>query len=607
MLKPCQPQTILAHLTTYSGVYQMFDLYGKILYIGKAKNLKNRVSQYFTKQELLPIKTQALMAKVCRVEVIVTQTETQALLLENNLIKTHKPKYNILLKDDKSYPYIYLSDDKHPKVGFYRGEKKAKGQYFGPFASAYLVKESLILLKKIFKVRQCANGVYANRSRPCLEYQLDLCSAPCVDKISLSDYTHDVQMMRLFLSGKNQETLTQISQKMQTASSELNFELAAHYRDQLKQLNAIQAQQQASNVNNSDVIAIASYEEILCIQILFIRNNRQVGQSQFFPNNPTGLELPDVLVAFLPLYYLDKERPKEMLVSHLLEDKILLENSLETKILHRVSGDKKQYLTSAVLSAKSKARQRHEQRFSNHNLLEKLQKLLQLPQLPMRMECFDISHMMGEATVASCVVFEAGKAKKSLYRQFNITGITGGDDYAAIKQVITRRYTRVKNEQEKNGNEQNLLPNLLIIDGGLGQLTQALGVVKTLELDIPVIGVAKGEKRKAGLETLIMISDQGEVLKIKLKPDDGVLMLINRIRDESHRFAISKHRNRMKKTRQTSVLEKIEGIGEKKRTAILNHFGGLQEVKAASIEELSKINGINKTLANNIYKSFRQL
>ena len=595
----CQPEKILNNITTYAGVYQMFNQYKKILYIGKAKNLKNRLSQYFN-QKCLPKKTQALMAKVCSIEVIVTQTETQALLLENNLIKTHKPKYNILLKDDKSYPYIHISKHPHPKVALYRGNKKQSGQYFGPFASAYLVKESLTLLKKIFRVRQCSDNVYKNRSRPCLEYQINLCSAPCVNKITDENYTQDVKMMALFLSGKNQVILTQISQKMQLASKELNFELATHYRDQLQQLNAIQAQQLASSVYHSDVIAIAQYKTTLCIQVLFIRHNRPIGQRQFYPNNPTDLSLAGVLSAFLPWYYLDKEKPKQIIISHPLEDKALLENSLETSIIYQVSADKKQYLSNANLTAMAKARQSHQQYFSDHKLLKQLQKILHLQTLPSHIECFDISHMMGEATIASCVVFMAGRAKKANYRKFNINNITKGDDCAAIRQAVTRRYTALKQEQQP-------LPNLLLIDGGLGQVTQTLSVIKSLALAISVIGIAKGENRKAGLETLIMVCDEGQVQKINLKPDDKVLMLVNRIRDEAHRFAISGHRQKMKKIRNTSVLETINGIGHIKRTAILNHFGGIRGVKTASIDELSKIKGINKHLATKIYQTFRQL
>lgn len=599
MSSTCCPQKILANLTNYPGVYQMLDAYGKILYIGKAKNLKNRVSQYFNKSNLSS-KTIALMAKVCSIEVSLVSTESQALLLENDLIKIHKPRYNILLKDDKSYPYIHISKHKHPKVSLYRGEKKNDGQYFGPFASAYVVKESLALLKKIFQVRQCANSVYANRSRPCLEHQLSLCSAPCVDKISPENYAKDVAMMTLFLTGKSQDVLAEVSQKMQTASKDLDFELAAHYRDQLQQLNTIQSSHLSNDIAVVDVIAVAEFQGLLCIQIAFIRNNRQIGQLYFYPKNPNDLPLDEVLSAFLPLYYLGRIVPKEMVVSHKLADKDLLADTLKTRIISRVAADKKQYLHSAKLSALSQAKQLYQKRFTQAQHLDDLQKKLNLACLPVHIECFDISHMMGEATIASCVVFIGGKPAKSSYRRFNITDITGGDDYAAIKQAVTRRYSRLQKEQKT-------MPNLLLIDGGLGQLSQAIAVIKSLDIDLPIVGVAKGEGRKAGLETLIMVSDDGEVLKIKLKPDDSTLMFVNHIRDESHRFAIAGHRQKLKKIKKHSVLENIAGIGSQKRTAILNHFGGLQKVKTASINEISKISGINTALATKIYQSFRKL
>lgn len=597
-IKNCHPEKILNELTSYAGVYQMFDVFGKILYIGKAKNLKNRLSTYFNR-ELYNTKTLALINKVCWVEVMVTQTEREALILENNLIKTHKPRYNILLKDDKSYPYIHISGHKYPRLVFYRGQKKEAGDFFGPFTSAAVVKENINLLKKIFRIRTCTDNVYKNRSRPCLEHQINLCSAPCVNYIDQKDYQNDVKMMKLFLSGKNQMVRQNILAKMQAAAKVLNFELAVHYRDQLQQLNQIQSGL-ANRIENTDIIAIAKYCQTICIQILFIRNNRQISQMAIFPKNPTNVSLEEVLSAFLPLYYLGKTSPKEMVLSHQLEQKELLEDALSTKIIYRPKYQKKQQLISATLNAKSKAKQESDKKDWQFNQLVGLGKLLNLVQLPTHIECFDISHMQGEATIASCVVFTWGKPQKSHYRQFNIKAIKSGDDYAAIKQAVYRRYHRLQINQQS-------MPNLVLIDGGIGQLNQALKVIKDLGLDIAIIGVAKGEGRKAGLETLIRISEVGEVQKIKLKPDDKVLMFINYIRDEAHRFAISKHRAKMKKTRQTSVLENITGVGVKKRQAVLNHFGGIIGVKKASIEELARVSGINQVLAEKVYQHFRKL
>lgn len=599
LITKCKPASILQNLTSYPGVYQMFNSYGKILYIGKAKNLKNRLNQYFNKNNLT-LKNATLMAKVCSIEVIATKTETQALLLENNLIKTHKPKYNILLKDDKSYPYILVSKHKYPRVGFYRGNKKEHNTYFGPYPSSHIVKNSLSLLKKIFKVRQCSDSFYRNRSRPCLEYQLNLCSAPCVNYINIEDYREDIKTMELFLSGKDREILKIIAQKMQEASTELNFELAAHYRDQLQQLSNIQSQTKSNLVGNIDVIAIAQYQGLLCIEVLFVRQGKQIGNDSFYPKNKAQLSINEVLSAFLVLYYLDRPITSELVISEKLADKKLLADTLKTRIVTQPKLAKKSYLDNVILTAKIKVKQHYKQSLiANKNLLN-LQKILSLNTLPKHIECFDISHMMGEATIASCVVFIDAVAKKSLYRKFNINNITAGDDYAAIGQVVSRRYSRLIADNKP-------LPDLLFVDGGLGQLTQTMAVLKSLAINIKVVGVAKGEARKVGLETLIIIDDNGEIQKIKLKANDNTLMLIARIRDEAHRFAISGHRKKIRTIKTTSILENISGIGAKKRRALLNHFGGLTGIKAASVMEIAKVSGINTVLANKIYQSFRQL
>ncbi len=597
MIRNCHPEKILTHLTHYPGVYQMLDKYSKILYIGKAKNLKSRLNQYFSGQ-VLSHKTKALIAKVCTIEVTVTENESEALLLENALIKTHKPRYNISLKDDKSYPYIAISKHKHPSITMYRGAKKKNLHYFGPYSSVNMIKESLALVKKIFKVRSCRDSVFKGRKRPCLEYQLNLCSAPCVGYISDEDYLMEVNMILLFLAGKNKDILDKISEQMHTAASALDFEKAVYYRDKLKQLRNILSEYQAKKLHDSDVIALASQDEFFCVQILFIRSDRQVGQKTLFFKNLMILAKEEILAHFLSLYYLGKKTPSELVLSHKIIDKKLLESNLSSKIIIQPREAKQRYLRSAMLTANAKLKQYQLECFRPYRELERLRVVLSLPSIPMHIECFDISHMMGEASIASCVVFVKGKAKKSSYRSFNIKSIKAGDDYGAMKQVLMRHYVRRLSEQKP-------LPHLLLVDGGIGQAIKAQETFKNLAISgVAIVGVAKSIGRKAGLETLIMLSHEGEVQKIKLKPDDSALILVNRIRDEAHRFAISAHRNKMKKYRQISILEKISGIGKIKRSAILNHFGGLQEVMAASKYEIGKVKGINTKLAHKIYQKF---
>ncbi len=575
----------------------MLDKHAKVIYIGKAKNLKKRVSQYFVKQHTDP-KTRALVANIHTFEVIVTDTETQALLLENEMIKQHKPRYNILLKDAKSYPYVCVSRDAHPRVSLHRGKKNAGDKLFGPYPSAYLVRDSLALLKKIFKVRQCSNATYRSRSRPCLEYQIGLCSAPCVGKISDENYQQDVAMMLLFLEGKDPEILSRISQQMQQASQDLAFELAAHYRDQLIKLRTLQERHSANSEADMDVISIAQQQGICALEVLFVRSGRQIGQQCIFPKNTQNREIEAVLSAFLPLYYLAKTPPKRIVISHKIADKKLIESALSIKIMDTQTQDKKHFLKIAELTLRENLSQ-HLRAQSNKNAqLLHLQKTLALRKLPRVMECFDISHTMGEATVGACVVFENGAPNTKLYRQFNIKNVTPGDDYGAIRQVVYRRYSRLLKEQKP-------LPDVVFIDGGLGQLNQAIMVLDSIGIEsIKLVGVAKGEGRKAGLETLIMIAD-GEMQKINLEPHNPTLLLINHIRDESHRFAIKQHRKKRAKTRQTSPLEQIQGVGKLRRTALLNYFGGLQEIQKASCDELQKVSGINLALATKIAESFR--
>ena len=588
----------LKNLTKEPGVYKMLDKIGDVIYVGKAKNLKNRVSNYFISSNH-NTKTQLLQKNIDDFSIIITKTETQALLLENELIKQFKPKFNILLKDSKSYPYIFLSNDVHPRLGMFRGKKNKNYHYFGPYPSSHIARDALALLKKIFKVRQCTNSFYRARSRPCLEYQIGLCSAPCVGKISDNKYEQDVDMVSLFLNGKASKLLNQVSQKMKDASIDLDFEAAAKYRDQLIGLRTIQERHGSQFSSDMDVVSIVNDADTHCIELVFVRGGKQVGSETFFPKNAKNDSCEEVLSAFLPLYYLGTKTPKEIVLSHKLEDKSVLEAGLSTKLIQSPRVDKKHYLEMATLNAKENLKQHLLLRFTKMKQLEGIQKTLALKTIPKVMECFDISHTMGEATTASCVVFEMGLPKVSSYRQFNIKDITPGDDYAAINQAVYRRYSRLLSSKKA-------MPDIVFIDGGLGQLNQAIMVMNSIGVDsVMLVGVAKGEGRKAGLETLITVEDE-KVKKITLSPFDPALLLINHIRDESHRFAIKNHRKKRAKKRTTSSLELIKGVGINKRSALLNHFGGLQEVQNASVDELQKVVGINSKLAIKINQSFKK-
>ena len=588
----------LENLTKESGVYKMLDKSGKVIYVGKAKNLKNRVSNYFVKSNQ-DEKTQLLQKNIDDFSIIITKTETQALLLENDLIKQFKPKYNILLKDSKSYPYIYISNDKHPRLGMFRGKKNKDYHYFGPYPSKYAARDALVLLKKIFKVRQCSNSFYRARSRPCLEYQIGLCSAPCVGKISDERYDQDVELVSLFLNGKSTKLLNQVSKKMKSASIDLDFEAAAKYRDQLISLRTIQEKHSSQFTSDMDVVSILKDAEVHCIEIVFVRSGKQIGNETFFPKNAKKDSCERVLSAFLPLYYLGKNTPKEIVISHKLGDRALLESALSTKIIYKPKIDKKLFLEMATLNAKENLKQRLLLKYTKTKQLEGIQKTLALDSLPEVMECFDISHTMGEATTASCVVFEKGLPKTSEYRQFNIKDITPGDDYAAINQAVFRRYSRLLESKKE-------MPDIVFIDGGLGQLNQAIMVMNSIGIDsVLLVGVAKGEGRKAGLETLITVEND-KVKRISLPPFDPALLLINHIRDESHRFAIKNHRKKRAKKRTQSTLESIKGVGVNKRSALLNHFGGIQEIENASVDELQKVVGINYKLATKIRESLKK-
>jgi excinuclease ABC subunit C len=596
----------LKTLTNKPGVYRMINGEGNIIYVGKARNLKKRVSSYFHNKDKSP-KTRSMMSQVARVEVTITHTEGEALLLENNLIKEFKPRYNILLRDDKSYPYIYL-DDQHdfPRLGFHRGAKKSTGEYFGPYPSAGAVRESLNLLQKVFHVRQCEDTFFNNRSRPCLQYQIKRCTAPCTGYISKEDYREDLRHAVMFLQGKSTLIIEELVRDMEQASDNLEYEKAAQYRDQIASLQRVQEKQYISSEHGDiDVIACAEKEGTGCVQVFFIRDGRNLGNKFYFPKQTRNANATDILNAFIPQYYLGQNSnrliPPEIIINQQLPDQDVLQSVLTERagrnvaIASRVRGDRARWVNMAETNAKTALTNQLATKASLLQRFEALQDTLELDTMPQRLECFDISHTMGEATVASCVVMDTQGAVKNDYRRFNIDGITPGDDYAAMQQALTRRYTRLKKGEGK-------LPDVLFIDGGKGQVSEALAVLEELQVtDVLVVGIAKGPERKPGLETLFVGAIDKEVT---LPNDAPALHLIQQIRDEAHRFAITGHKQRRAKARKTSVLEGIEGLGPKRRQALLRQFGGLQGVQRAGVEDLAKVNGISRALAQKIYDHF---
>jgi excinuclease ABC subunit C len=599
----------LKTVTNQPGVYQMFGTQQEILYIGKARNLKKRLTSYFRGTQSL--KTAALVKQIQRIEVIVTHTENEALLLECLLIKQHRPYYNILLRDDKSYPYIILTNHPdYPRLDFYRGAKKNnKQRYFGPYPSTAAVRETLNLLQKLFRLRSCQDDFFRHRQRPCLQYQIGRCTAPCVKLIDEQSYQRDVKRAVLFLEGKSQEIIDDLAQQMDVASQQLDFEKAARIRDQIAMLRQIQQQQVViGEQGDCDIIAVVARHGVMCVQVLNVRAGRLLGSKAFFPSVPAQSTEQEVLAAFLPQYYFSEAHmqdiPKQIFLNYELAEKNWLTMALTEQAKHSVKlinyprGERARLLELAEQNAKHALQHHLTESSIVYKRLLALQELLELENIPQRLECFDISHSHGEATVASCVVFnESGPSKKD-YRRFNIEGITAGDDYGAMKQALTRRYIALKNAEEK-------LPDILIIDGGKGQLKQAETVLEELQISsVKILGVAKGPTRKAGLETLFL---SGRATPLNAQADSPALHLIQQIRDEAHRFAITGHRNRRAKTRNTSVLESIAGIGSKRRRELLRQFGGLQELKRASVEDIAKTPGISKELAKKIGEVLQKL
>ena len=596
-------KVFLKNLTARPGVYRMLDDAGQVIYVGKARNLKRRVASYFTKQVLSP-KTRALVQHINGIDVTVTHTEVEALLLENNLIKQLRPRYNVIFRDDKSYPYLYLSiNDKFPRLHYYRGAQKGKGKYFGPYPDSGSSRSTLHLTQSLFRIRPCDDSFFRNRSRPCLQYQIKRCTAPCTGLIGEADYRRDVENAMLFLQGRNEEIIEKLAGPMQAASAALEFERAAVFRDQIAGLRKVQETQHVTKgKGENDIIACVRQANLACIQLFMVRNGRLLGNKAIFPGNGAGDREGEVIGAFISQHYAgDREIPHEILTSHAAVDADMISTVLSSQagrrvqIRHRLRGERAKWMQMALENAGLALRQKLNARENIQQRFESLRQTLNLEDLPERIECFDISHTGGENPVASCVVFNHTGAVKADYRRFNIMNITPGDDYAAMRQALERRYSRVQKESGK-------LPDLILIDGGKGQLSEAEAVLREMQLDsIPVVGVAKGVTRKAGNETLIL-ADTRQTLR--LSADSPVLHLIQEIRDEAHRFAITSHRQRRSKQRSRSVLEDIDGIGSIRRQQLIRYFGGLQGISRAGVEDLAKAPGINKNLAEKIYNRF---
>ncbi len=600
MANAFDPEPFLKSLPVKPGVYRMLDTEGAVLYVGKARSLKARVTSYF-RASGLTTKTMALVAKIHDVQIMVTNSETEALLLEQSLIKEERPPYNIVLRDDKSYPFIHLTDHPYPRLTFHRGAKSRKGRYFGPYPSASAVRESLNILQKLFGIRPCEDGFYKNRSRACLQYQIRRCSGPCVGHIDRDQYADDVRLAVMFLEGKSRDVLAEFKAKMELASMGLEFEKAARYRDQISQLRRVQESQYVhAATGDVDVFGVAVGSGQACVEGLFVRDGRLLGHRTWYPKNELAVERGELLTAFLSQYYFggsEREIPKAVVMSTPIPDDELLSVALTE------SAGRKVELTASVRGQRArwaKLAQDNATLSLNTLIADKknvlgrfieLQEALGWDEPPRRLECFDISHSSGEATVASCVVFDQNGPLKSDYRRFNIDGVPRGDDYGAMEQALKRRYTRLKEGEGE-------LPDALIIDGGKGQIGRATQVLEMLQIEnVTVLGIAKGPTRKPGLETIIEVG-RGE---LSLQPNGPAMHLLQHIRDEAHRFAITAHRGRRQKSRRKSALDDIAGVGPRRKRELLTHFGSIAMVKGASIEEIAKVPGINQKLAEDVY------
>ncbi|HAB26267.1 MAG: excinuclease ABC subunit UvrC [Pantoea sp.] len=602
-------KAFLSTVTSQPGVYRMYDASDTVIYVGKAKDLKKRLSSYF-RSHVGSRKTEVLVSNIHHIDVTVTHTETEALLLEHNYIKLYQPRYNVLMRDDKSYPFIFLSSDTHPRLAYHRGAKHAKGEYFGPFPNGYAVRETLALMQKVFPIRQCENSVYRNRSRPCLQYQIGRCLGPCVaGLVSEEEYAQQTEYVRLFLAGKDDQVLNMLVKRMEEASIGLRFEEAARLRDQIQAVRRITEKQFVSNQGDDlDVVGVAYDAGMACLHVLFIRQGKVLGSRSYFPKVPADTELAEVVQTFVGQFYLQgseaRTLPGDILLDFDLPERELLAASLSELAGRRVTiqskprGDRARYLKLARTNAATALTTRLSQHSTIQQRLAALAQFLELDKIN-RMECFDISHTMGEQTIASCVVFDPNGPLRSDYRRYNIEGITPGDDYAAMNQVLRRRYGKAL--------EEDKIPDVILIDGGKGQLSQAKQVFAELDVEWDksrpiLLGVAKGSDRKAGLETLFF---EAEGEGVSLPPDSPALHVIQHIRDDAHNHAISGHRKKRAKVKNTSALESIEGIGPKRRQQLLKYMGGLQPLMNATVEEIANVPGISFALAEKIYHSLK--
>jgi excinuclease ABC subunit C len=586
-----EAKAFVAGLPSLPGVYRMLGKGGEALYVGKARDLRKRVASYFSKSVGSP-RIAMMLTQVASIEVTATRSEGEALLLENNLIKSLAPRYNILFRDDKSYPYLEVSGHRYPRLGFHRGAKDRRNRYFGPFPHAYAVRESIQLLQRVFRLRTCEDTVFENRSRPCLLHQIQRCTAPCTGRIAPEPYAEDVANAMLFLEGREDDVVKKLSQKMQAASDARRYEEAAAYRDQVRALSRVQARQyvESNRGVDADVVACAIEGGIACVNLVMIRGGRHVGDRSFFPSNAEGAAAAEVVGAFLEQHYLEQPLPGMVVTSEPVE----LPNA---NIVNPSHGERRVWLDMACKNAELAIAQRVRDRATQEGRLVALREALGLPEGAQRIECFDISHTMGEATVASCVVYDRQQMQRSEYRRFNIRDIAPGDDYAAMRQVLSRRYERVTAESGR-------IPDLVLIDGGKGQTGVAAAVLHDLGLhQVAVVGVAKGPERKPGLEELIL---ESEGRALQLAPAHPGLHLVQQIRDEAHRFAVLGHRARRGKARTTSALNEIPGIGAKRRQALLSAFGGLRGVQAAALDDIAKVAGVSRALAERIYRHLHE-
>jgi excinuclease ABC subunit C len=597
---PIDLSEAIAGLPHRPGVYRMMNAEGAVLYVGKARDLKKRVASYFQKTSGLDARIQVMVSQVRGIETTATRSESEALLLENNLIKTFAPRYNILYRDDKSYPYLILTGQRFPRLGFYRGAVDKTNRYFGPFSSAAAVRESIHLMQKVFRLRTCEDTVFNNRSRPCLLYQIRRCSGPCVGLIDETAYAEEVANAALFLLGRDDEVLKSMESRMEVAAEALDFESAAQYRDKIRALRGVRQTQfvTSEKVRDLDIVALAQRSGLLCVNLVAVRAGMHRGDKSFFPDHAEGYDASRALEAFLSQHYLQREVPPLILVNlpvdtNALEQLLSEQSGRVVQISANASGERKSWLEMAQTNAELAIQQALHRHATHEARLQALQEALRLPASVQRIECFDVSHTFGEAAVASCVVYDKGAMQKAEYRHYNIARPAPGDDYGAIREVLDRRYRRTVAGEGR-------VPDLILIDGGKGQVGAARAVLAEVGLsEIPLVGVAKGEERKPGLEYLVMAPREEP---LRLAKDHPGLHLIQEIRDEAHRFAITRHRSRRGKARRTSALEGVAGIGAKRRQKLLTRFGGLRGLTTASLDELQQVEGISRALAERIYR-----